>query len=246
MEVQLLLIVLLPVCKVWKYQVGVHNREEPNTSCVVFSHLLRIFTCLSRVFAVFSVSDLICSRAVIPQDVIFFPLMTLLQRARHPFHLQYRLKPPKEVFQLFRNLNNIPTVLSVHRSMSSTSQPHGAGGGQCPVQQAVLPRLHLGQGPTQRGRGTEGHGHPACWKRHPHPHHPARPLWTRRLRQVRHTLRQKLFRWSWLRFNRVSTRGSRSYDWVPFCIMSLKTHWQYYGKCKKANKQKHPTSESIS
>ncbi|KAI4828264.1 hypothetical protein KUCAC02_022369 [Chaenocephalus aceratus] len=48
-----------------------------------------------------------------------------------------------------------------------------------------LPWLHLGQSPPQRGRGAEGNGHPAGRECHPHPHHTARALWPRRLRQGR-------------------------------------------------------------
>lgn len=114
-------------------------------------------------------------------------------------YLRIRTENPSDVFQLFKknkkkttNRNNILTSLFVHRSMSSTTKPHSAGRGQCPVQQAVLPRLHLGQSPAQRGRGTEGHGHPACRKCHPDSYNPACALWIRRLCQVSHTLRQGL------------------------------------------------------
>ena len=35
-------------------------------------------------------------------------------------------------------------LLSVHSRVYDTSTSHSAGGGQCSVQQAVLPGLHLG------------------------------------------------------------------------------------------------------
>lgn len=98
---------------------------------------------------------------------------------------------------LFLHVTMYPSFLNVllfysNRSstdwcMSSSSQPPGAGGEQCPVQQAVLPGLHMGQSPPKRGWGSESHGHPACWERHPHPHHAARSLRAGRLRQVCNT-----------------------------------------------------------
>lgn len=76
---------------------------------------------------------------------------------------------------------------STDRCTSIPSQPPGAGGGQRPVQQAVLPGLHVGQSPPEWGWGAESHGHPAGWECHPHPHHAACSLRPGRLRQVRNS-----------------------------------------------------------